>query len=80
MKPETPDTAPQDQLFRHRLARSAARIDWDAMNQMHFLDHGLLLTRQPAKYIAQFVPDLPEYRLLAVLRDKHDVIFHSHRG
>jgi IS5 family transposase len=43
MKLQTPDDAPQDDLFRHRLdniislqhplARLADRIDWEAMNQ-----------------------------------------------
>ena len=44
MKPQTPDDAPQDDLFRHRLdniislkhplVRLAQRIDWEAMNQL----------------------------------------------
>ena len=44
MKPRTPDTAPQDDLFRHRLdniislqhplVRLAERIDWDGMNRL----------------------------------------------
>ena len=44
MKPQTPDDAPQDDLFRHRLdniislkhplVRLARRIDWEAMNQL----------------------------------------------
>jgi IS5 family transposase len=44
MKPRTPDTAPQDDLFRHRLdniislqhplVRLAERIDWDGMNHL----------------------------------------------
>ena len=44
MKPQTPEDAPQDDLFRHRLdniislqhplARLAERIDWEAMNQL----------------------------------------------
>jgi hypothetical protein len=44
MKPQTLDTEPQDDLFRHRpdniislkhpLARLAERIDWEAMNHL----------------------------------------------
>jgi IS5 family transposase len=44
MKPKTPDSAPQDDLFRHRLdniislqhplARLAERIDWEGMNSL----------------------------------------------
>jgi IS5 family transposase len=44
MKPQTPEDAPQDDLFRHRLdniismqhplVRLAGRIDWDAMNRL----------------------------------------------
>ena len=43
-------------------------------HQVPFLDHTFLLPRQPAKNIAQFLPDLPEDRLLPVLRDEYDVI------
>lgn len=44
MKPRTPDTAPQDDLFRHRLdniislkhllVRLAESVDWAAMNRL----------------------------------------------
>ena len=59
MKPQTPDDAPQDDLFRHRLdniislqhplARLADRIDWEAMNQLLGAYYEEAVVGQPPK-------------------------------
>jgi hypothetical protein len=43
-------------------------------HQMALLDPALLPSRQIMKYLAQVPLDLPEQKLLAVLRRKHDVV------
>jgi hypothetical protein len=42
--------------------------------QMALLDPALLPSRQIMKYLAQVPLDLPEQKLLAVLRREHDVV------
>jgi IS5 family transposase len=59
MKPQTPEDAPQDDLFRHRLdniislqhslARLAERIDWEAMNQLLGAYYEEAIIGQPPK-------------------------------
>jgi hypothetical protein len=51
-------------VLRHRILRRYRNYHVQVIrHQVTFLDHAFLLSRQPAKYIAQFLSDLTEDRL-----------------